>query len=298
MATRLDVHQHVTDQIIAAIEKGAGSWEMPWHRPGTALQLPVNVESEKHYNGINILNLWIAAETRGYASHLWGTYRQWEQRGGQVRRGEKASLVVLYKDLDVEIDNAETGTTEVEKRMFARASWAFNIAQVDGIEPEPVPSQPDLTEVLSHVDRYIAHTGARIEHGGTMACYRPSTDIIQMPDRTCFIGTATSTPTEAYYHTTCHELVHWTGAQHRLDRDFGKRFERDARAVEELVAELGSAFLAADLGINAAPRQDHAQYIAHWLAVLKSDKRAIFTAAAAASKAVAFLDALQPSDGA
>jgi len=296
MATRLDVHQHVTDQIIAAIEKGAVSWEMPWHRPGTALQLPVNVESEKHYNGINILNLWIAAETRGYASHLWGTYRQWEQRGGQVRRGEKASLVVLYKDLDVEIDNAETGTTEVEKRMFARASWAFNIAQVDGVEPPLQPARPDRTEVLSDVDRYIAHTGARIEHGAAMAYYRPATDTIHMPDRNCFIGTPTSTPTESYYHTTCHELVHWTGAGHRLDRDFAKRFERDARAVEELVAELGSAFLAADLGINPVPRQDHAQYIAHWLEVLKADKRAIFTAAAAASKAVAFLDRLQPSD--
>lgn len=296
MQKKLDVHQTVTDQIIAAIERGAGTWEMPWHRPGGTFELPVNVVSAKHYNGINILNLWIAAQLKGYPSHLWGTYRQWEQRGAQVRRGEKASLVVFYKDFDVEVDNAETGAAEIETRMFARASWAFNVAQVEGFEVAPQVERPDLTEVLSGVEAYIANTGAKIEHGAAMAYYQPSSDTIHMPDRSCFIGTETSTPTEAYYHTKCHELVHWTGAEHRVNRDFGKRFNNDARAVEELVAELGSAFLAADLGINASPRQDHAQYLSHWLNVLKSDKRAIFTAAAAASKAIAFLDALQPPD--
>lgn len=296
MQKKLDVHQIVTDQIIAAIERGAGTWEMPWHRPGNHFALPVNVESSKHYNGINILNLWIAAEIRGYPHHLWGTYRQWGERGAQVRNGEKASLIVFFKDFDVEVDNAETGETEHETRMFARASWAFNVAQVDGYtSPEDV-QRPDLTEILPAVETYIANTGAKIEHGSTMAYYRPASDTIHMPERSSFIGTATSTPTEAYYHTKCHELIHWTGAEHRINRDFGKRFSHDARAVEELVAELGSAFLAADLGINAAPREDHAQYLSHWLKVLKSDKRAIFTAAAAASKAIAFLDALQPPD--
>lgn len=292
--TRIDVHQQITDQIIAAIERGGGTWQMPWHRPGTHFALPANVLSKKRYNGINILSLWLAAELKGYQHHLWGTFRQWQEKGAQVRKGEKASLVIFYRELEFEHDNAETGATEIDKRYFARASWAFNVAQVDNYEVPGDTPRRDLTEVLPAVDAYIANTGARIEHGAEIACYRPSTDTIHMPDRDRFIGTATSTPTEAYYHTLLHELLHLSGSEKRLNRDFGERFKSEARAFEEILVEIGAAFLSTDLGITPVARDDHAHYVQTWLTILKSDRRAIFTAAAAASKAVAYLDGLQP----
>jgi antirestriction protein ArdC len=291
---RIDVHQQITDQIIAAIEKGGGSWEMPWHRPGTHFALPANVESKKRYNGINILSLWVAAELKGYEHHLWGTFRQWREKGAQVRKGEKASLVVFYKELAFAADNADTGESEIEKRYFARASWAFNVAQVEGYEMPGETPLRDLTEVLPAVDAYVANTGARIEHGSQMAFYRPSTDTIHMPNRDRFVGTATSSPTEAYYHTLLHELLHLSGSERRLNRDFGERFKSEARAFEEILVEIGAAYLSTDLGITPVARDDHAHYISTWLSILRSDKKAIFTAAAAASKAVAYLDRLQP----
>lgn len=292
--TRIDVHQQITDHIIAAIERGGGTWEMPWHRPGTHFALPANVESRKRYNGINILSLWLAAEIKGYEHHLWGTFRQWREKGAHVRKGEKASLVVFYKELEFESDNAENGGTDIEKRYFARASSAFNVAQVEGYELPGEAPRRDLTQVLPAVDAYVANTGARIEHGSQMAFYRPSTDTIHMPDRDRFVGTATSSPTEAYYHTLLHELLHMSGSEKRLNRDFGERFKSEARAFEEILVEIGAAYLSTDLGITPVARDDHAHYISTWLSILKRDKRAIFTAAAAASKAVAYLDSLQP----
>lgn len=159
--------------------------------------------------------------------------------------------------------------------------------------PEAVP-QIDTTARIEAADRFVANTGAVIHHGHPMACYRPAFDAIYMPDRAAFVATATSSATENYYSTLSHELTHWSGVEKRLDRQLGKRFGDDQYAVEELVAELGSAFLCAELGITPTPRQDHAQYLAHWLKVLKADKRALFAAAAAASKAVTYLNGLQP----
>ena len=291
--TRIDVHQNVTDALIAQIESVTGDWQLPWARPGIAFHIPENVTG-RAYNGINIVSLWCAALDKGYPHHLWGSYRQWGERKAQVRKGEKASLVVFFKDFDIEVENADTGETEHETRMFARASWAFNVAQVDGYELPGTTPRINLTERLDAVDRYIANTAAVIHHGHGMACYRPGFDAIYMPDRCAFVATATSTPTESYYSTLGHELTHWTSTSKRCNRQLGKRFGDDQYAVEELVAELGSAFLCAELGITPSPRADHAQYLAHWLKALKADKRAIFSAAAAASKAVAYLNGLQP----
>jgi antirestriction protein ArdC len=299
---RFDVHEAVTNQIIAAIEAGAGEWKMPWHRSGGALSRPVNIASNKAYRGVNILSLWVAVEARAYTSNVWGTYRQWQATGAQVRKGEKGSLVVFYKEMHVraedgQADDAGDGSGEVgfEKRLFARASTVFNAAQVDGwkapVEPDaPAPVQFDPVSVA---DTFIAGTRADIRHGGDRAFFRPSSDHIQMPPRDTFVGTDTSTPVEAYYSTLLHELVHWSGAPHRLDRRFGKRFGDDAYAAEELVAELGAAFLSADLEVSLVPRPDHAAYVASWLKVLKADKKAIFTAASKAQQAVEFLETLQ-----
>jgi antirestriction protein ArdC len=176
----------------------------------------------------------------------------------------------------------------------------FNVAQVDGFDIAPAEPLPDLTTRLQHVDDFIAATGAEFREGGVRAFYRHratdgSGDFIQMPPRSLFTGTATSTPTEAYESTRLHELGHWSGASHRLNREFGKRFGDKAYSFEELVAELNAAFLCAELGITNTPRADHAQYIANWLDVLKGDKKAIFSAASLASSAVTYLFSLQPS---
>lgn len=296
--SRLDVHLAVTEQIIAAIEAGAGEWQMPWHRSGGSLARPVNVATGKAYRGINVLALWVAAEARGFGHNLWGTYRQWQSAGGQVRKGEKGSLVVFYKEFTVTDESGEADddgfTSAGGKRLFARASTVFNAAQVDGwTAPEVDEHEPVEFDPIVEADRFVTGTGADIRHGGDRAFYRPAGDFIQMPPRDTFTGTDTSTPVEAYYSTLLHELVHLSGAKHRLDRQFGKRFGDQAYAAEELVAELGAAFLCADLEVSLVPRPDHACYIASWLKVLKADKKAIFTAASKAQEAVVYLTGLQ-----
>lgn len=153
---------------------------------------------------------------------------------------------------------------------------------MDGYEVA-LPEPKDPVQAITDADAFVTKTGAEVRHGGVRAFYRPSGDFIQMPDKERFTGSETSTATEGYYGTLLHELVHWTGIERRCDRQFGKRFGDDAYAVEELVAELGAAFLCADLGITPEPRPDHAAYIEHWLKVLKADNRAAFTAASKAA---------------
>lgn len=281
-----DIHQTITDKIVAAIEAGAGDFVMPWHRKKGGFK-PKNVLSGNHYQGINILALWIEAQGNGFSSNVWGTYRQWAEKGAQVKKGAKASHVVFYKEIAIEAEQED----EERTRLFARATPVFNADQVDGwVDPEPAVIGPvALVDALPEADTFIAAIGARIAHGGSRAFFSPSTDAIQLPERAAFTGSPTSSPTETYYSTLCHELTHWTGVKTRCDRDLSGRFGSQAYAMEELVAELGAAFLSADLGIASEPRADHAQYLANWLQVLKNDKRAVFTAASAASKAAAFL---------
>jgi antirestriction protein ArdC len=287
MKERFDIHQHITNQIVAAIERGAGEFRLPWHGSGGSITQPKNVASKKHYRGVNIVALWAASEQNGFGSGLWGTYRQWAEAGAQVRKGEKSSYVVFYKE--IEVAGATSGQdTETDKRLFARATPVFAAEQVDGYDL-PVIANPNPMESIEAADAFVIATGASVAHGGTRAYYRPSTDSIQLPSRESFVGTATSTAAEAYYSTLLHELTHWTSHEQRCNRQLGKRFGDNAYAMEELVAELGAAFLCSEIGITAEPRLDHAQYLASWLSVLKADKRAIFTAASKASEATAWL---------
>ena len=290
MTTRFDIHQHITDQIVRAIENGAGEFRLPWHRTAGNIMRPVNVASKQRYRGVNVLTLWTTGDAMGYSSGAWGTYRQWTEIGAQVRKGEKAAYIVFYKE--IELASVDEGA-EPETRLFARATPVFAAEQVDGYQA-PALEQPTATLTpIEQAEAFVAKTGAPIQHGGNRAFYRPSTDSIHLPPREAFIGSATSTPAEAYYSTLLHELTHFTGHETRCNRQFAKQFGDDAYAVEELVAELGAAFLCADLGISDEPRADHAQYLDHWLAVMKAEKKAIFTAASKASEAVAFLTALQ-----
>ncbi len=282
---RLDIHQHLTDRIVSAIDAGAGQWQMPWHL-GSGGRHPVNIACGSKYRGVNVLGLWVEAQVNGFGSHLWGTFRQWADKGATVRKGQKASYVVFYKEIEVNAD--ADSEDDSKRRLFARATPVFNADQVDCFG-EAIPAVP--VDELHSVDDFIARTGAKILHGGNRACFIPKLDEIYMPERTSFTGSATSTATEAYYSTVLHELTHWTAPPHRCSRDLSTRFGSEAYAMEELVAELGAAFLCAELAITVEPRPDHAQYLAHWLTVLKADKRAIFTAASKASEASAYLSA-------
>ena len=286
-APRQDIHSEITNKLIAAIEADPGKPSMPWRRSSAPLFSPNNAFTGKAYNGINIVSLWIAAEVQGFSTPVWATYRQWSQLGAQVRKGEKSSLVVFYKEYEAE-PKPDVADDDGQRRV-ARASYVFNASQVDGYELPDAPAPLGPIERLDAVDRFITATGARIEHGGDRAFYRPSTDHSQMPDENLFSGTDTMTRTEGYYATIVHELTHWTAAPKRLGRQLGKRFGDAAYAAEELIAEIASAFLCSELGITQDIRTDHAQYLAQWLKLMKDDNRAIFTAAAKASEAVAYL---------
>ena len=274
-----DIHQIVTDKIIVTMEAGeAGQWTCPWHRKGGSL--PVNAKTGRPYRGVNTLMLWCAEQTNGYGDTRWATYRQWQELGAQVRKGERSTIIVFFKELD-----AEDG--EDWKRFVARASYGFNAAQVEGA-PEAGEPMPTSEWLLPEVfDGFVQRTGARITHGGDAAFYQPSEDRIVMPPRTRF-QTA-----QGYASTMAHELTHWSGAKGRLDRDLSGRFKSQAYAAEELVAELGSAFLMAEMGLDVEPHPTHASYIGYWIKLLKSDSKAIFTAASAASRAAGYLTSLQ-----
>jgi len=225
-SSRRDLHADITSQLIAAIEADPGQPSLPWRRVGGALHLPTNALTGKAYNGINILNLWVTAEQRGFGAPIWGTYRQWAELGAQVRRGEKSSLVVFYKEFETDPD-PDVGDDN-GKRRVARASYVFNASQVDGYAAPEQPKSLGPVERIARADALVASTQALVCHGGDRAYYVPRNDYIQMPDEGLFTGTGTLTRSEGYYATLVHELVHWTGAKHRLAREMGKRFAAPA----------------------------------------------------------------------
>ena len=300
---RADIYQCITDRIAAAIEAGAGTWQMPWHpgADGATPRLPVNAATGKPYRGINTVVLWATAQAEGYPSAVWATYRQWAELGAQVRKGEQSSPVVFWKinGPDEGEDGGtgggdgggaagEDGADGRRPRMFARGYSVFNVAQVDGYAAPALPALPE-PERIGHAEAFFAALGADIRHGGNRACYVPSLDQIRMPPFPAFRDAV------AYYATLAHEATHLTGHASRCNRDLRGRFGEEAYAAEELVAELGAAFLCADLALAPEPRPDHAAYVASWLKVLRGDKRAIFTAAAKAQQAADWMHARQPA---
>jgi antirestriction protein ArdC len=280
-----DVYARVTDQIINAIEQGVGTWRMPWHTSGRFAFSPINVTSKKPYRGINTVCLWASAESKGYESGEWGTYKQWQERGAQVRKGEKSTTVVFWKfandSTETQDDGAEHPASS-SRLIFTRGYAVFNSAQVGGYTVKSEPDMP-MPERIHRADAFFQGIGATVQHGGNRAYYATDSDHIQMPPFQAFGENV------AYYSTLAHEHTHWTAKGERCDRQLGKRFGDNAYAAEELIAELGAAFTCAHLGLSTEPREDHAQYINSWLKVLKADKRAIFTAASKAQAAADFL---------
>ncbi len=289
-ATRPDLYGLVTEQIIADLAKGVTPWTKPWAAGPAAgpISRPLR-HSFEPYGGINTLVLWGAAVERGYATPIWMTFRQALDLGGAVRKGETGTTVVYANRLTRQETN-EQGEDVERSIPFLKAYTVFNVEQIDGL-PErflAAPGSLPESERIARAETFLAATGAQVVHGGDMACYDVVLDRIRLP----VFGTFASA--HDYYATRGHETVHWTRHPSRLDRDFGRKaFGDEGYAREELVAELGAAFLCAELGVDLRPRADHAAYIGSWLKVLAGDKRAIFTAAAHAQKAVDYLKGLE-----
>ncbi|MBX5203995.1 zincin-like metallopeptidase domain-containing protein [Rhizobium sp. NZLR1] len=291
---RVDVYTRITDKMIAALDQGVRPWVQPWNSKylNGRVSRPLRHNGEP-YSGINVLLLWSEAMARGYASPTWMTFRQAQELGACVRKGETSSMVVYANRISKTETNGEGH--EIERDIpFLKAYSVFNIEQIDGLGDRYGDGSGGAIvqriDRIAHADAFFAKTGAIVRHGGNRAFYAPSPDLIQMPPIETFRDV------ESYYATLAHESVHWAGACHRLNRDLSKYAkDRTERAREELIAELGAAFLAADLGIVPAlePRPDHASYLASWLSVLKNDKRFIVQAAAQAQRSVAFLHHLQ-----
>ncbi len=277
------IHQEVTDKVIAAMEANPGQWTKPWSVNGR----PKNATTGRRYSGVNILLLGMAGASKGYPSGSWASYKQWQDIGAQVNAGEKGTSIVFASSFTPK--DAEPDTKAIP---FLKSTKVFNAAQVDGYTAEETTPMSTVQRIKD-VDQFTHATGADVRHGGDRAYYTPAQDFIGMPELSSFKDTDTGTATENMYGTLLHELTHWTGHKSRCDREFGKRFGSQAYAAEELVAELGSSFLCAGLGLSQEPRKDHAQYMNSWIALLKSDKRAIFTAASKASQAVDWLEQTQ-----
>jgi antirestriction protein ArdC len=282
MTQHPDVYEKITAAIIEAIEAGCEKFEMPWHTLGV---MPANANTHRRYRGINILVLWAAAAKQGYRTNLWATYQQWAELGAQVRKGEKSTAVVFWKFYGKEHesnDSAEEPEDENRSRCFARAYNVFNADQVDGFVLPEVPQLPEA-ERIDRAERFFRQTGIKIIEKGGRACYTVIADEIHMPPFALF------KKAQCFYSVLGHEAIHASGHPSRCNRQLGTRFGSEMYAIEELVAELGSAFLSADLELETEPRTDNAPYVANWLQVLKNDKRAIFTAAGQAQKGVDWL---------
>jgi antirestriction protein ArdC len=288
-----DVYGRITNKICADLEAGVRPWLKPWnaeHATGRITR-PLRWDGTP-YRGINVVMLWSASVTKGYACPLWLTFRQALELGGHVRKGESGELVVFASAM-TRTETGDAGEATERAIPFLKGYTVFNAEQCEGLPPlyDAKAEPPALTspQRIEQADRFFAATGADIRHGGTRAFYAEGPDYVQMPPFETFRDT------ESHAATLAHELTHWTKHETRLARDLGRvRHGDEGYAKEELVAELGAAFLCADIGITPELRDDHAAYIASWLKALRGDKRLIFTAAAHAQRAADYLHGLQP----
>lgn len=282
----------ITAAIIARLEAGTRPWVQLWN--GDPVFRPLR-DCGTPYRGINVLWLWMAGEAAGYSSPYWMTYRQAQQLGAQVRKGERGTLAIFYRAYQVEEADEQEDFGSTQTRRVLRSFTVFNACQVDGLpgrffpEPRPLPSS---TERDQNLDRFFAAIPARVWHHGAEAFYSPETDQVTMPHPGLFRDR------DHYRATLAHELSHWTGHESRLARQLEGRFGSEAYAMEELVAELSSAFLGAELVLPVEHLDHHASYLASWLRVLKADSRAILTVAAKAEEAALLLLRLGRGEGA
>lgn len=291
-----DLYERITERIVAELEQGVRPWVQPWSSANATGRITRPLRHNGlPYQGINTLLLWSEAVARGFVSTIWMTYKQSAELGGHVRKGETGTIVVYASRFTkTEIDHHGD---EVERGIpFLKAYSVFCADQIEGLPdhyysaPAPAAALKPV-ERIEHADRFFDNTGAVVRYGGDKAFYSPATDHIQLPRPELFKDMA------SFVAVRGHETLHWTAGPDRLNRDLSRYHKnRSERAFEEMVVELGSAMLCADLGIvpELEPRPDHASYIHSWAKILGSDKRAIFQAAAHAQRAVDYLHGLQP----
>jgi antirestriction protein ArdC len=278
-----DLYDTVTRQIIAALEAGTPPWVCPWRRDPQEM-VPRNAASGRPYRGVNVLLLSLRLQASGYVHNRWLTFNQARALGAHVRAGERGTQVVFFKLHEVEREPRAANEDTPKVVPLLRSFTVFNVDQVDGLEADPVDAASNDTtswDPCAAADQLIAASGASIRHGGNRAFYSPAEDVIQLPAPGAFLNA------EHYYSTALHELTHWTGHPSRCNRPLGRRHGMEAYAFEELVAELGSAFLTNHCGLPG--QLNHASYIASWLEALRNDRRLIFTAASHAQRAADFL---------
>jgi antirestriction protein ArdC len=297
---RRDLHREVAEKIVAQLEQGVRPWARPWNATAAATGnsgLPLRA-CGKPYKGINVILLWLEMSAKNYVSRHWMTYKQADAMGGQVRKGERGTKV-YYSDRITKTladDKRKRGEPVVPgDELVSRPIWflreytVFNADQVENLPARFVPLAPtgddaeNEFDIIEHAEHFFASVGANIKHGGDRACYVPIFDLIQMPHKKAF-----REPLD-YYSTLAHEHIHWTGIESRCNRTFGAYFGDDNYALEELVAEMGAAFLCAELSLSCEPREDHAQYLASWCRKIIDKPLALFAAATKASAAVEFL---------
>jgi antirestriction protein ArdC len=268
-----DIYDVVTNRIIEKLESGTIPWIKPWHTENT---LDKNIKTGQEYNGINRIILGMS----GYNSNIWASFKQWNDLGAKVKLHEKGTQIVFYKPV-AGVKKNEQGEIESIYSCVFNTSYVFNAEQVEGIEikPRETIEKPFLNNV--DIDNMVSNTGAVIRHGGNSAYYKRDDDYINMPVKSDFYDEA------GYYATLLHELTHWSGSPSRLDRTKGKRFGDTAYAFEELIAELGSAFLCEKYAVKGDIR--HEGYIQSWLQALKNDNKMIFKASAYAQKSTDYL---------
>lgn len=292
-----DVYQTITNKMIDLLEKvDLIDYEPPFASLA-AQGIPENPTTKKQYNGINIPFLWFYQQEQGYSSNHWASFKQWKDKGASVRKGEKGSTVVFYKTLL--ITEKDENHNQVESKVpMLRMYKVFNADQVDGLEVEVTPpvTKSEILPILD-ADAFCEASNVEIKHGGTRAYYSLLRDYIQMPGKEFFNDTKNATTTDNYYSTLFHELIHSTSHVDRLHRRCEKTIpHKEAYAQEELVAELGSAFLCAQFNIAQKAREDHAIYIKSWLKALRNDNKYLFKASAHAAKAVDYLNHLQTKE--
>ena len=301
MIAAYDIHQVVTDKIVAAIEAGGlAPWHKPWSKvPGGAASVaaPVNAGSAREYHGINVLTLWAASAVHGYTSGAWLTSKQAAELGGTLRKGQgKLYEPIVWsqrKDYTTRADGTpivdSDGNPDTRSVWLTKFSFVYNVASISGLparfaEAGPVTLPGD--ERFAPLRAIVTGAAVPLHHGGERAYYRHSSggdEEIRLPVPAAF------TSPDLYWSTLAHEYTHATGHRLRCDRDLSGSFGSHRYAAEELVAELGAAFICARFNIDSEPRADHASYLAHWLGVLKEDKKAIFVAAAKAGQAARWL---------
>ncbi len=274
----------ITNAIIDRLEAGVRPWIKPW-RPELGGR-PLRATGEP-YRGINCFWLWLVAESAGFHSRTWMTYRQAQALGAQVREGERSQIAIFYKSYSKTVESPLTGDATDEMRRVLRSYAVFNADQIDGLpaqfRPSPLSIVPTTDTLPDRAQRFVDALPATVHTRGDRAFYDRTADSITMPAIEQFA-------TRAFWASTlAHEAGHWSGHPDRLDREFGKKFGDEAYAFEELCAEMTAALLGADLALPTAHLDDHANYIGSWLRVLKRDNRAVMTAAAKAEAAAGFL---------